>query len=103
MNRLRAWWTLIWFDALVIGMLICVAGAVAELALAWGTGAVSAIRDLRGRFLRIPHDPAHPWVLVDMDLRQCVIRCATRNECRERQRHAGGRIVRTFADRRKAA
>ena len=37
MNRLRAWWNVVWFDALVIAMLICVAGAVAELALAWAT------------------------------------------------------------------
>ena len=37
MKRLRAWWNLIWFDVLVIAMLICVAGAVAELALAWAT------------------------------------------------------------------
>ena len=35
MNRLRTWWNAVWLDALVIGMLICVAGAVAELALAW--------------------------------------------------------------------
>lgn len=37
MNRLRAWWNAIWLDALIIAMLICVAGAVAELALAWAT------------------------------------------------------------------
>ena len=37
MNRLRAWWKVVWFDALVIAMLICVAGAVAQLALAWAT------------------------------------------------------------------
>ena len=37
MNRLRAWWNVVWFDALVIAMLICVAGAVVQLALAWAT------------------------------------------------------------------
>lgn len=63
---------------------------------------MTAIRDLRGRFLRIPHDPAHPWVLVDMDLRQATIRCATRAECREHQRVDGGLIVRTHGARRRA-
>ena len=61
---------------------------------------MTALRDLRGRFLRIPHDPAHPWVLVDMDVRQPVIRCVTRAECREHQRARGGVIVRTHGERR---
>lgn len=64
---------------------------------------MTAVRDLRGRWLRIPHDPGHPWVLIDMELRQCVIRCATRSECREHQRVAGGQIVRTHGERRRAA
>lgn len=63
---------------------------------------MTAIRALNGRFLRIPHDPAHPWVLVDLELRQTTIRCATRAECREHQRVGGGQIVRTHGERRRA-
>lgn len=37
MNRLRTWWNAVWLEALIIAMLICVAGAVAALALAWAT------------------------------------------------------------------
>ena len=37
MARLRRWWDALWLDALVIAMLICVAGAIAELALLWST------------------------------------------------------------------
>lgn len=37
MNRLRNWLNAVWLDALIIAMLICVAVAVAELALAWAT------------------------------------------------------------------
>ena len=37
MNRLRNLWNAIWLEALIICMLICVAGAIAELALAWAT------------------------------------------------------------------
>ena len=64
---------------------------------------MTAIRGQHGRFLRIPHDPAHPWVLIDLDLRETVLRCATRAECREHQRVAGGQIVRTHGERRRAA
>lgn len=64
---------------------------------------MTAIRDLKGRFLRIQHDPANPWVLIDMELREPVIRCATRQECRQHQKAAGGRIIRTHGDRRKSA
>lgn len=59
-------------------------------------------RDPRGRFLGLRHDPTHSWVLVDLDLREPVIRCATRAACREWQRYAGGVIVRTHPNRRKS-
>ena len=64
---------------------------------------MSSLRDLQGRFMRLPHDPLHPWVLIDMDLREPVIRCATRHECRQHQRVAGGRIERTHGERRMRA
>ena len=64
---------------------------------------MTAMRTSSGRFMRLAHDPAHPWVLIDPELRQTVIRCATRNECREHQRVAGGQIVRTHGERRRAA
>ena len=57
-------------------------------------------RDAQGRFIALRHDPTHPWVLVDPDLREPVIRCTTRASCREWQRYAGGVIVRTHPDRR---
>ena len=62
---------------------------------------MTAMRTSSGRFMRLAHDPAHPWVLLDPELRETVIRCATRNECREYQRAGGGSIVRTSRDRRK--
>ncbi len=70
-----------------------------------GDGAVTSIRDHLGRFMRLAHDQHYPWVLVDFDVQppEPVLKCATRQQCREHQRHAGGRIVRTFAGRRKAA
>lgn len=57
-------------------------------------------RDAHGRFLPLRHDPLNPWVLVDYDLREPVIRCPTRAVCRDWQRHAGGIIVRTHGERR---
>jgi hypothetical protein len=59
-----------------------------------------AIRDLQGRFQRLAHDPANPWVLIDADLREPVIRTPNRATCRQWQRVAGGIIVRTDPDRR---
>ena len=57
-------------------------------------------RDAQGRFIPLRHDPRNPWVLVDHDLREPVIRCPTRAVCRDWQRHAGGIIVRTHPERR---
>lgn len=62
---------------------------------------MTAIRDLRGRWCSIPHDPLNPWVLVDADLREPAIRCSTRHECREWHRQVGGLIVRTHQLRRR--
>ena len=56
---------------------------------------------LASRFLGLRHDPKNSWVLVDLDLREPVIRCPTRAVCREYQRYAGGIIVRTYPDRRR--
>lgn len=61
---------------------------------------MTAIRNASGRFQRLPHDPANPWVLIDPDLREPVIRTPNRATCRAFQRHAGGHILRTHPDRR---
>ena len=61
---------------------------------------MTAIRDLQGRFQRLAHDPANPWVLIDHDLREAAIRTPNRAQCRQWQRIAGGIIVRTHPDRR---
>lgn len=64
-------------------------------------GRHAMLRDLRGRFMHVMHDPERPWVLIDPDLRQPVLRCATRAECREWQRVGGGTILRTHGERRR--
>ena len=37
MNRLRRWWDNYWIDALIVIAVICMAGAIAELAFLWAT------------------------------------------------------------------
>ncbi|MHB1937631.1 MAG: hypothetical protein ACYCOR_13725 [Acidobacteriaceae bacterium] len=61
---------------------------------------MTIIRDARGRFQRLAHDPANPWVLIDDTLREPTIRTACRAKCRYWQRIGGGRIMRTHPDRR---
>lgn len=63
---------------------------------------MTAVRDLQGRFQRLAHDPANPWVLIDPELREAAIRTPNRATCRQWQRVAGGIIVRTHPDRRHA-
>ena len=61
-------------------------------------------RDARGHFLpALKCDPAHPWVLLDNDLHEPVIRCATRDECREYRRAGGGKIVHVLFEERMTA
>lgn len=62
---------------------------------------MTAIRDLRGRFQSLAHDPDNPWVLIDDTVREPTIRAPTRAKCRYWQRIGGGRIVRTHPERRK--
>ncbi len=59
---------------------------------------MTAYRDARGVFRRLPHDPANAWVLFDQRLHEAVIRVPTRDKCREWRRCAGGYVVRTKGD-----
>ena len=64
---------------------------------------MNTLRDKHGRWQRVFRDEDHPWVLIDTVLREQVIRCATRAECREYQRAAGGKIVHVVFDERQTA
>ena len=64
---------------------------------------MTAFRDKHGRWQRVLRDQDHPWVLIDTALREQVIRCATRAECREYQRAGGGKIVHVLFEQRMTA
>ena len=63
----------------------------------------NVLRRPNGRWISIGNDPAHPWVLLDNDLHEPVIRCATRDECREYRRAGGGKIVHVLFEERMTA
>ncbi len=62
---------------------------------------MTPVRDHRGRFQSLAHDPGNPWVLIDDTVREAELRTRTRAECRSWQRIGGGRIVDTRPKRRK--